>query len=289
MDIEEEEIEMTDIRRVGDSGVHTAEGTVAGSRALQLSNEREKQRLKYEQSKQWIKEQNAVTIGRIDDKFTTGSDAVDAEFRRRTVGFQSAEDFKRVRENLRSIQAAEELTANDERKRLSEFKDKSRQEKRLKMVSKLSFSHDDDEEEVDDESDEQQRAGSVQRKLMKNPNVDTSFLPDRERDLMIEAEREKLRQEWFQEQERIKQEILEVQYSYWDGNGHRRSIRVSKGTQIGKFLEIVKSELVKEFPELKTTSVDGLMYIKEDLIIPSVMNPFLSPSSMKLVIEYIVL
>jgi protein FAM50 len=37
-----------------------------------------------------------------------------------------------------------------------------------------------------------------------NPEVDTSFLPDRDRDAEELAERERLRQEWAKEQQRIK-------------------------------------------------------------------------------------
>ena len=103
--------------------------------------------------------------------------------------------------------------------------------------------------------------------------------------------------------------MLEITYSYWDGRGHRKSIKVPKGTSIGKFLEAVRNDLVKvrrerrtclylylwpcrraprrsansrlhlydtvyllvqDFVELKSVAADALMYIKEDLIIPQV-------------------
>jgi protein FAM50 len=57
--------------------------------------------------------------------------------------------------------------------------------------------------------------------------VDTSFLPDREREQKEREMRETLRQEWLQKQEEIKTEEVEVVYSYWDGSGHRKSVRVS--------------------------------------------------------------
>jgi protein FAM50 len=43
---------------------------------------------------------------------------------------------------------------------------------------------------------------------------------------------------------------------------------LKKGTTIAKFLEKIKSELSNEFPELRSTSAENLMYVKEDLIIP---------------------
>jgi hypothetical protein len=65
------------------------------------------------------------------------------------------------------------------------------------------------------------------KKVAKNPMVDTSFLPDREREQKEREMREALRQEWLQKQEEIKAEEVEVVYSYWDGSGHRKSVRVS--------------------------------------------------------------
>lgn len=38
----------------------------------------------------------------------------------------------------------------------------------------------------------------------KNPNVDTSFLPDREREREKREQREKLKKEWIEEQDKIK-------------------------------------------------------------------------------------
>jgi len=63
-------------------------------------------------------------------------------------------------------------------------------------------------------------------KTRKNPTVDTSFLPDREREEQERKEREILRQEWLTKQEELKAEEVEVTYSYWDGSGHRKSVRV---------------------------------------------------------------
>ena len=65
-------------------------------------------------------------------------------------------------------------------------------------------------------------------KLSKNPNVDTSFLPDRGREEAERKERERLRLEWLETQEAIKAEEIEVTYSYWDGTGHRKSVMVRR-------------------------------------------------------------
>lgn len=64
------------------------------------------------------------------------------------------------------------------------------------------------------------------RKLGKNPDVDTSFLPDRDREEEENRLREELRQEWEAKQEKIKSEEIEITFSYWDGSGHRRTVKV---------------------------------------------------------------
>ena len=102
------------------------------------------------------------------------------------------------------------------------------------------------------------------KKRLKNPNVDTSFLPDRARDQAETAERERLRAEWQTAQDTLKAEPIRITFSYWDGTGHRRSVDCVKGDTISKFLEKTKSL----FKELKNVSVDSLMFVKEDLILP---------------------
>ena len=80
--------------------------------------------------------------------------------------------------------------------------------------------------------------------------------------------REQLRHEWEEKQSKIKAEEIEITYSYWDGSGHRRSIKMKKGNSIQQFLQMALEKLRKEFNELKLSTVDQLMYVKEDLVIP---------------------
>jgi len=129
-------------------------------------------------------------------------------------------------------------------------------------------------------------AHQAKRAKLKNPSVDTSFLPDREREEEERRTREELRKEWLGAQEEMKKEEIEITCSYWDGSGHRMSVKVcltayntntlpcscgsilqcKKGDDIGTFLEKCRQQI----PELRGISVDNLMYIKEDLIIPHV-------------------
>lgn len=72
-----------------------------------------------------------------------------------------------------------------------------------------------------------EESSSTRTKSIKNPAVDTSFLPDRDREEQERRMREDLRRKWLKEQETIKNEEIEVTYSYWDGSGHRKSVTVS--------------------------------------------------------------
>ena len=80
--------------------------------------------------------------------------------------------------------------------------------------------------------------------------------------------REELRQKWSAKQELIKNEEIDITYSYWDGSGHRRVVRMRKGNSMQQFLQKCLEGLRKEFNELKSATVDQLMYVKEDLLIP---------------------
>jgi len=50
-------------------------------------------------------------------------------------------------------------------------------------------------------------------------------------------------------------------------------IQVRKGDTIGEFLRAIQQQLAPEFREIRTTSVENLLYVKEDLIIPHVRRP----------------
>jgi len=98
--------------------------------------------------------------------------------------------------------------------------------------------------------------------------VDTAFLPDREREREEREERERLRTQFEEQQARQKGESIEITYSYWTGVGNRRSVVVRRGDTIGAFLRKVRDALAPEFRELRAAAVDGMLYVKEDLILP---------------------
>jgi protein FAM50 len=142
--------------------------------------------------------------------------------------------------------------------------------------SLLSFIGDEDEEDLDCKKFESHLISEKSAiepickrpKIMKNPDVDTTFLPDSEREREEKEEKERLAREWIDKQDKIKEELIDITYSYWDGSGHRKKITVRKGDTIGQFLSAAQKQLTHEFEELRNSSSSYLMYVREDIIVP---------------------
>jgi hypothetical protein len=116
------------------------------------------------------------------------------------------------------------------------FREEQKKVKKRKKSGKATLSF-----ALDDEGEGEGGAGSTsgsvtpnasvntenqRKKFRKNPAVDTSFLPDRDREEAERRQREELRQQWLKRQEEMKKEEIEITYSYWDGSGHRKSVVV---------------------------------------------------------------
>ena len=137
-----------------------------------------------------------------------------------TVGLVSKAEFTKRREEL-EVAAVEQSEG--------EKKKKEKKNKKTKAPTTLSFG--------DEEEDDPSVATSLPKKpkIGKNPSIDTSFLPDRERDEAEKRRREELAEEYRKQQDAIKAEVLEVTYSYHDPSGrdgmkgHRNSTCIAKG------------------------------------------------------------
>ncbi|PPQ63056.1 hypothetical protein CVT24_005911 [Panaeolus cyanescens] len=239
-----------------------------GRREDELVKQRNKMREEFERQKQNLINETEKARPSA-HRFVGQNDSVEETLKNSTVGLVRLEDFQQKRKELEEARAREAARSN-------ELKDEAKKSKKRKKQNKatLSFAMDDEEGDADGSGDLNGELSTPNRddseppvkksKLKKNPNVDTSFLPDREREEAERKERERLRLEWLTKQEEIKNEDVEIVYSYWDGSGHRKSVTCKKGDTIASFLEKCR----QQFPELRGVSVDNLMYVKEDLIIP---------------------
>lgn len=248
-------------------------------RAMHLIKKREKQKEQMEVLKQRIAEETVIK-SKVDKRFSAHYDAVEAELKSSTVGLVTLNDMKAKQEALlkeREMQLAQREQLEERRLQLEALREKERKQEQKRQICSLSFTLDEGDEggEGDRDADaaageRPQSAGASKRKknLGKNPDVDTSFLPDREREEEENRLREQLRQEWEARREKVKREEMEVTFSYWDGSGHRRTVRIPKGGTVQQFLKKALQGLRKDFRELRAAGVEQLMYIKEDLILP---------------------
>lgn len=128
----------------------------------------------------------------------------------------------------------------------------------LEITATIKREFDSDSNSMDASNSDSQSSNPVpkKKKMMKNPDVDTSFLPDRDREEEERKLREQLRQEWVEKQEKLKNEEIEVTFSYWDGSGHRRSVTMKKGNTIYQFLQKALELVRQEFHDLRAITAD---------------------------------
>eukprot|EP00057_Strongylocentrotus_purpuratus_P028810 XP_011683284.1 PREDICTED: protein FAM50A-A isoform X2 [Strongylocentrotus purpuratus] len=253
-------------------------------RVRQLLMKREKQRDELERLKQRIEQDSVSRVSTISAKFSAHYDAVEQQLKSSTIGLVTFDQMRAKREDL--FKEREKELAQSSKALAKERKRK----KKLKNAGTLSFNMDEDEEEGDGDGDDDEKEKEKEKekevdeeeedkeddefvvkkkkRIGKNPDVDTSFLPDRDREEEEKMMREELRQEWRTKQEKIKNDEIDITYSYWDGSGHRRNVKMKKGDTIQRFLQKCLENLKRDFHELKAVSVEQMVYIKEDLIIP---------------------
>ncbi|KAF9439071.1 hypothetical protein BGZ76_000553 [Entomortierella beljakovae] len=244
-----------------------------GARHQKLERQREKMMSEFEQQRAQITKDNEFKVS--SDKFVSENDNVEEALKKSTYGLVNLKDFRKARLELEELKKREAAKTN-------QLQEKTVKKKAKKVISKLSFDDNEEEEAQDDQdfTNKKKRSGNddndeeetdkpsppviKKSKFGKDPNIDTSFLPDREREEQERRDREGLRQEWLKRQEEIKKETIQITYSYWDGSGHRKEVECKKGDTIVQFLEKCR----QQFQQLRGVSVDNLMYVKEDLIIP---------------------
>jgi len=236
-----------------------------GLRAVRLGKAREREIEETEFRKKKLAD--SLKVDKMENKFSTHFDSVENEIKASTVGLVTIDQMKQTQE--RAILEREKQLVKKEKDKLKEQNDKKKEKEKKKAKEKqklktLSFNVDEEDEDEEEEADSPPK----KRRFGMDPSVDTKGLPDRDRDDEENRMREELRQQWEHKQKLIKDDEVEITYSYWDGSGHRKSTYVKKGNTVYQFLCKVLEMIRGEFPELKIATADQLMYVKEDLIIP---------------------
>jgi len=248
---------------------------------MQLQKKRERHQEEIEIKKRKLADE--LKVNKMEAKFSAHYDAVENELKSSTVGLVTAEEMKNIQEKAVMDREKQLARKNQDELNILRKEEKAREKARQKQkqkIKKLSFG--DEEEEEEEEGAEEEDGDSKSEKVVedtsedllkkkrfgKNPDVDTSFLPDVDRDEEENKLREHLRQEWEDRTAKLKAEEIDITYSYWDGSGHRRNLSMKKGQSIYQFLQKALEDLRPDFPELRSVTADQLMYVKEDLILP---------------------
>ncbi|XP_063686075.1 protein FAM50A-A-like [Bolinopsis microptera] len=145
----------------------------------------------------------------------------------------------------------------------AELEKNVKKKKKRKEISTLSFDMD-----GEGNGEEEPVILKKKKKIGKNPAVNTSFLPDKDREAQELQEIADLKQEWADKQKQIKDQDVELTFNYWDGSGHRHKVLMKKGYTIEQFLNFALESLIPIYPDVRCASVDMLMFVKADLIIP---------------------
>ena len=102
----------------------------------------------------------------------------------------------------------------------------------------------------------------------KDPLAETSFLHDDDREQKLDEEKQKLIEQFMEEQKRIQNETCEFVFAYSEYPNAKRSVRVKKSAYIGTIMNKCKAILVRDFKNLEHVPGEGLMFTKEALILP---------------------
>lgn len=197
-------------------------------RAMQLIKKREIQQQETELRKKKIEED--LKVQNMDSKFASHFDAVEMQLKADTVGLVTLDQMKAKQETIVKERekklAQKEKEKNKEQMKALEAKEAEKSKQR-KQIQTLSFNIEDDEGEENEDNDGNLSSDNsskkkwtdlvepAKKKIKKNPNVDTSFLPDREREEAENKMREELRKEWAEKQQQLKDEEIEITFSYW--------------------------------------------------------------------------
>jgi len=238
-----------------------------GMRAVRLGKERAREIEETEFRKKKLAD--SLKVDKMENKFSAHYDSVENEIKANTIGLVTMDQMKQTQERViqeRERQLVQKEHDKLEKEKLRKKEKEKKKAKAAKQIQALSFNMDDEGDEGEDLEDED--SPPKKKRFGMNPEVDTKFLPDRDRDEEEKQLREQLRKQWEHKQKLIKEEEVEIVYSYWDGSGHRKNIYVKKGNSVYQFLCKVLEAIRGEFAELKMVTADQLMFVKEDLIIP---------------------
>ncbi|WBW75082.1 splicing factor, xap-5-like protein [Schizosaccharomyces osmophilus] len=183
--------------------------------------------------------------------------------RKQTTGLVHLEDYRRVKQGIAEKKEKDALSQTNQKiKKKKGVLGKNAKKQFQLNKGKLSFGQEENEEETGDGLKE---IIIKKKHLGKDPTVNTSFLPDAEREALEEAKRKEYRKQWLEEQERIKEEEILIPFLFYEGSTTRYSVKIRLKDSVGHILSNMKDQI----PSLKRVlDMDKLLLVQSDLIIP---------------------
>ena len=278
------------------SSIMGLDGYVGGfetqQRARRLQEERDERAREFEVRKQQQQQQQQQrddgggSRGGFNNRSSSlvgfrGSSTVEEEkaFANQSVGLLTREEYakkqEKVRLELEKEREAKERTRREKRER-QKAKDNERKRKEKNLLSFHEENEEEEEEEEQKEEEEEEEERRAKKKVKKrssigvNPDANTSHVPNAQKEQMEEERvlRDQLAREFLEKKRKQMEENLTVTFSYWSGGGGRRSVTVKQKDTIRTFLKTAMKSMEEEFRELSKLSVESMMYVKEDCIIP---------------------
>uniref|UniRef100_A0A1I7U8G5 Protein FAM50 homolog n=1 Tax=Caenorhabditis tropicalis TaxID=1561998 RepID=A0A1I7U8G5_9PELO len=197
-------------------------------RLIHLAKKREREKEDIEKQLRKLEEDKEKCKVGITSKFTANYETMEESVKSKTYGLVSLDDMKNIQKNEisnRDLQVARGFASTSKQAKDSE-EAREKEEHVAKHTQKrvLSFAYEDEED------DEDVAPIKPKKRVGMDPTVDTSFLPDKEREEFLRKKKEELAAEWRVKQNNEKNEEITVAYAYWDGSSHRKNMKIKKET-----------------------------------------------------------
>ncbi|EEB09116.1 xap-5-like protein [Schizosaccharomyces japonicus yFS275] len=172
----------------------------------------------------------------------------------KTTGLVSLYEYKKLKQTIVEKRDKKALDGHFFSKKGIE--DRSVKRKKGSVKPGLSFTFQDEEDQT--------VVVPKKRSIRRDPTVETSFLPDQEREIEELKKREELRKKWIKEQEELKEKIIFLPFAFFNGTNRRSYVKVKMKDSIGRIIVSMKDQI----PELRRVlNVDKFLFVMGDLII----------------------
>lgn len=231
-------------------------------KALELAKEREIMKEIFREKREKIRKDNRISIST--EKFVKESDDLNKKLAKDTVGLVHLNQFQKIREDIES----------EEREGMKNREKEEKERKRKLMqqaASKLSF---DVDELLDEEEGETELVEVGKRsRLGADPTVISYFEASdyaAATSAALESSKERQEREKTVRDEKRKSSALRLILSFYDGADHRFCVDFKRGD----LLKEVLKKCQVEYGPLRGVLLENLMFVKENLILPTDLSVF---------------